>query len=122
MLFYDERGNVKLSEHKVIYTQRGERVEQYIGAEGKEWWIHFAEKWGHTEIVSFEPVIHEKDQIARLKEVNRFTNIDLKNAETYIFGKVEQLDDTRLNSLKMQKEILELQNYIVEQEFKSLIL
>lgn len=55
----------------VKYIQHGEEIEQYVGSEGKEWWIDFAERWEHTEIIEFIPIESTEEQIKRLEEINQ---------------------------------------------------
>lgn len=68
VLYKDEEG-LKLSSLKVRYTQHGEEKEQFIGSEGMDWWISFAEKWEHTNIIEFVNVEHTEKQIARFEEI-----------------------------------------------------
>lgn len=67
MIYYKNGWN--LCTEKVRYTQHEEEITQYVGAEGKQWWIDFEEKWGHTDIIEFIPVEPTQGQIDRLEEV-----------------------------------------------------
>lgn len=69
MIFY-ERGQWHFCTEKVRYIQRGQEVEQYVGQEGKQWWLDFAAKWDHTQIIEFVPVESTDEQLARLEEIN----------------------------------------------------
>lgn len=66
-VLYLKNGSWALSPLKVIYTQHGETLEQYT--HDKQWWLDFAAKWGHTEIIEFVDVSYSEEQIARLAEV-----------------------------------------------------
>ncbi len=54
---------------KVKYTEYGEEKENWA-LPNKEWWIDFAEKWGHTEIVDFEEVTLTEGQLERVEAIN----------------------------------------------------
>ena len=71
MIFYKNRKWDMCSE-KVRYTQHGEEIEQYVGSEGRDWWIDFADKWEHTEIIEFIDVVVTGEQLARFEEVSQF--------------------------------------------------
>lgn len=75
MLYY-KNGQWYFAEEIVKYIQNGEEITQYVGGEGHIWWIDFADKWEHTEIIEFIPVVPTEKQIARLKEVNQFNILD----------------------------------------------
>ena len=42
-----------------------------MGEEGKQWWLDFAAKWDHTEIIEFVPAEATAEQQARLEEINQ---------------------------------------------------
>ena len=68
MLYKDNEG-LKLSAKKVRYIQNGEEIEQFVGSEGTQWWIDFANKWEHTNIIEFVDVVYTAEQLARYEEV-----------------------------------------------------
>lgn len=68
MLYKDSEG-LKLSTKKVRYIQNGEEIEQFVGSEGTQWWIDFANKWEHTNIVEFVDVVYTAEQLARYEEI-----------------------------------------------------
>lgn len=70
MIFYKNRKWHMCSE-KVRYTQRGEEITQFVGADGKDWWLDFEQKHSHTEIIEFVDVVATNEQLARLDEVNQ---------------------------------------------------
>ncbi len=67
LVLYLKNGEWALSPYKVIYKQHGETLEQY--AHDKQWWLDFAAKWDHTEIIEFVEVEYSTEQIERLEEV-----------------------------------------------------
>ena len=69
MVFY-KNGRWHLCNEKVKYMQNGKEIEQYVGSEGHDWWIDFADKWEHTEIIQFIPVEPTQEQLDRLEEIN----------------------------------------------------
>lgn len=56
---------------KVRYAQNGKEIEQYVGSEGHDWWVDFADKWEHTEIIEFIPVEPTEEQLVRFDEVSQ---------------------------------------------------
>ena len=53
---------------KVRYRQHGQEIEQWA-LPSKEWWIDFAAKWEHTEIIEFTEVELNEEQLARYEQV-----------------------------------------------------
>ena len=70
MVFY-KNGRWHLCNEKVKYMQNDKEIEQYVGSEGHDWWIDFADKWEHTEIIQFIPVEPTEEQLKRLEEINQ---------------------------------------------------
>jgi len=70
MIFYKNRKWNMCSE-KVRYVQHGEEITQYVGSEGKEWWLNFEQRHEHTEILEFIPVQATQEQLNRLDEINQ---------------------------------------------------
>lgn len=103
MLYKDKEG-LKLSSHKVRYIQHGEEKEQYICSEGQQWWLDFADKWDHTEIIEFIEVSYTPEQLERFEEVK-----DMKLSEdilnTYV---VEGIAGEGLEMLALKKENAQL--------------
>lgn len=56
-----------LCPYKVIYTQHGEHHEQYVG--NKNWWLDFADKWDHTQIIEIVEMDYTDEQLARYEDV-----------------------------------------------------
>ena len=55
--------------HKVKYIQHGETIEQWALPD-KQWWIDFADKWEHTEIIEFTESELTEGQIQRFEEIS----------------------------------------------------
>lgn len=63
------RGNQwELYPHRVRYIQHGEEIEQWA-LPNKEWWINFADKWEHTQIIEFIDLELSEEQLARFEEI-----------------------------------------------------
>lgn len=69
MVFF-KNGTWYIAAESVTYSQHGETITQPVGVEGHDWWVDFAEKWDHTEIISFDPIEPTADQVERLGEIN----------------------------------------------------
>ena len=70
-MLYHKGGLWHFCAEKVRYIQHGKEITQHVGEEGKQWWLDFAAKWDHTEIIEFVPVEATEDQITRLEEINQ---------------------------------------------------
>ena len=66
-MLYRNGNQWDLCPYKVRYTQYGEVLEQYT--HDKQWWIDFAEKWEHTNIIEFIDMKYTDEQKARLEEI-----------------------------------------------------
>ena len=65
-----KKGNrFELYPHKVRYNQHGKEHEQWA-LPNKEWWVDFAGKWDHTEIIEFIEVALTEEQLARFEQVS----------------------------------------------------
>ena len=115
MLYYKDK-EWCISTEKVKYIQHGQEIEQYIGAEGKQWWINFAKQWGYTEIIEFITFEPTEEQLARLEEINNLSIPDGYGeiCSNYVDnGEFPEELNNPLGSLQLQKEnklILEKQN------------
>lgn len=71
-MIYYKNGKYHISNLKVHYIDEHEgEVIKFIGREGKQWWIDFAEKWKDTfELKGFEEVEITDEQLKRLERVN----------------------------------------------------
>ena len=64
-----KKGNrFELYPHKVRYNQHGKEHEQWA-LPNKEWWVDFADKWEHTEIIEFAEVELTEEQLSRFEQV-----------------------------------------------------
>ena len=123
MIFYKNR-KWHLCTEKVHYAQRGEEIEQYVGAEGKDWWVNFERKHEHTKIIEFVDVVATDEQLARLDEVNQLNIGDGFSA--VLGGYVEDgafPDDTNhpIVLLQLKKENEQLGKEISEREINEII-
>lgn len=120
MIFYKNR-EWHICTEKVRYTQHNQEITQHVGAEGKEWWIDFADKWEHTEIIEFKDVIATQDQLSRLEEINR---LDIGEGYREILGnyvangKFPEGYNHPLKNLKLEKENLTLSNYVLDVDMR----
>lgn len=70
LLYYkDKKWNI--CTEKVKYIQNGKEIEQYVGSEGHDWWVDFADQWEHTEIIEFIPIEPTDEQLARFEEISQ---------------------------------------------------
>lgn len=69
MVFYKENEWYMCNE-KARYIQDGIELENYIGVEGKQWWVDFETKWDDVEIIEFIEIVSTEIQIKRLESVN----------------------------------------------------
>lgn len=58
----------ELYPHKIRYLQHGEEIEQWA-LPNKEWWVDFADKWEHTEIIEFIEIELTAEQLKRFEDV-----------------------------------------------------
>lgn len=114
-MLYLKHGEWALSPLKVKYKQHGEVLEQYTN--DKQWWLDFAEKWDHTEIIEFKEATYSDEQRARLEEVK-----DVEEGFEYYAARYA-LDGIYPNELEVEEErlkkhplrVLQLQNENVSQ-------
>jgi hypothetical protein len=100
----------ELATSKVVYTKNGEQIEQVVGEEGQQWWLNFAEKWDHTNIIEFTDVVYTDEQLARLEEVK---NLDISDsvASEYV---MEGIIGEGLEMLTLQKKNAELESLLAD--------
>ena len=115
-----KKGNrFELYPHKVKYTQHGKEIEQWA-LPNKEWWIDFADKWEHTEIVGFEEVVLTEEQLARYEQVK--TGIPESYASAcvdYILDGVFPEGITHpLRQLEIKYQQTEQDSYLIDQDFR----
>lgn len=122
LLFYKDR-TWHLCTEKVKYIQRSKEIEQYVGSEGHNWWVDFANKWGHTEIIEFIPVEPTQEQVDRLEEINQLNIPDGFGSaiNSYVEKEIFPEGYTHpLGNLKLQKENKELGIQMSEREIQEI--
>jgi len=120
MIFYKNR-KWHLCTEKVHYTQHGEEIIQYVGTEGKDWWLDFEEKHNHTEIIEFIPVEPTEEQLNRFEEINQLNIPEGFSAELGDYVESGVFPDGVnhiLKSLQIQKENSSLSNYILDVDMR----
>lgn len=114
---------LKLYPWKVKYIQHGEEVEQWA-LPSKQWWIDFANKWEHTEIIEFVEVELIEEQLARVADIEEIP-IDEGFREMcieYIFDGVFPAGvEHPLRQLQVQKENQEQGIELSEREIREII-
>lgn len=104
--------------------QHGEEIEQFVGAEGHDWWIDFEQKHEHTEIIEFVDVVATNEQLARLDEVNQL-NIGDGFGEmlgNYVRDGIFPDGFTHpLRNLQLQKEQELQDSYLLDLDFRQSI-
>ena len=104
MLHYKD-GRWHMSVEKVRYVQHGEEKEQYVGAEGHDWWVEFEQKWDHTEIIEFIPVEPTQEQLARFEKIKHMEASE-EILESYVKdGVFPEGIDHPLRNLQIEKDI-----------------
>ena len=114
---------LKLYPWKVKYIQHRQEIEQWA-LPSKEWWIDFADKWEHTEIIEFVEIELTEEQLARASEIEQlpmdegFREICID----YIMGGVfpEGINHP-LRDLQIQKENQEQGIELSEREIQEII-
>src|SRR5699024_5431612 len=105
-----ENGEWALCPFKVTYKQHGEILERYT--DDKQWWIDFAAKWDHTEVIVIEDAVCTEEQKARLEEVKDVAEGFEYYASRYVengtfpneLDAEERMKDHPLKNLQLQKE------------------
>ena len=110
-----KKGNrFELYPHKVKYTQRGKEIEQWA-LPNKEWWVEFAEKWEHTEIIEFKELELTEAQLRRFEKIKHESESFKNDYINYILNGVfpEELPKTHpLYLLKLEKENEEMKTVL----------
>lgn len=83
-MVYKDKEGLKLSKKKVVYTQHGEQMEAFVTTDGVEWWVAFADKWDHTQIIEIVDIEYTPEQLVRFEEVK-----DMEVAETVLNDYIE---------------------------------
>lgn len=110
--------------HKVRYTQRGEEIEQWA-LPNKEWWIDFADKWEHTEVIDFTEIELTESQLARFKEIQYMPEDYQDVYIDYVLNgtfPVEFQKTHPLMLIKARKENAVNADYLLDVDFRLLML
>lgn len=113
-----------MCEEKVKYIQHGEEKEQYVGVEGQQWWVNFAEKWEHTEIVEFIQINPTLEQRKRLEQINE---LGLKDGFSGTFsdyvenGNFPEGLNHPLREMQSKSENEMLMNYMLDVDFRLIL-
>lgn len=59
---------LKLYPWRVRHKQYGDTIEQWALPD-KQWWVDFAVKWDHTEIIEFIEIKLTEEQLERVAEI-----------------------------------------------------
>jgi hypothetical protein len=114
-LLYEKNNELQLADKKVIYTERGETKEKYIGLEGEKWWNDIANKHEHINIVEITEVTYTNEQLARYEEVKTLKG-NLESLREYILnGEVIDVKNNEIKTimeLKLKNENKELEGVI----------
>lgn len=121
MLYYkDNKWNI--SELIVKFTNDGEIAEQFVGVEGRRWWLDLEKLHEGIEIISFADVDVTESQLTRLEEVN---NLNIKDGHSEILGDYvingnfpTEIEHT-LRPLQIVKEQLTQDEYLLDLEFRQ---
>jgi len=119
LIFY--KNGWHLCSEKVKYIQHGEEIEQYVGSEGKEWWLDFEEKWEHTEIIEFIPVEPTEMQLNRFDEVAQLNIPEGFGGElsAYVkFGIFPEGFNHILRPIQILKQQDDQDEYLVDNDFR----
>lgn len=104
-VLYKDNGELKLSVTKVKYIRDGEELEQFVGGEGKQWWLDFVEKWDHTEIIEFVDAEYTNEQLSRFDEVKNLAISEVVLEQYIANGTIG--DGLELLALKNENKELE---------------
>lgn len=107
MLFKGKEG-LELSQTKVRFIENGVEQEKFVGPEGKQWWLNFAEKWNTN--VKFTDATYTPEQLARFEEVKETDlseNVLQDYTENGVVGK-------GLEMLVLKKENEELKQLLAD--------
>ena len=110
-----------MCEHKVKYIQHGEEITQYVMSEGRDWWVDFEEKWEHTEIIEFIPVVPTDEQINRLEEVNQLNikeGFGYECSQYVEFGIFPEGFNHILRPIQIEKQQDEQDGYLIDSDFR----
>jgi hypothetical protein len=119
MVFY-KNGSWDMCKEKVRYSQYNEEITQYVGSEGHDWWVEFEQKWEHTKIIEFIPVIPTEEQIKRYNEIKDMPDGFEYEYSAYVEGGT--VPDTLpsmhpLQTIFIQKRYMDAANYMIDLDY-----
>jgi len=77
---------------KVRYTRNAIVSEQFIGEEGKQWWVDFADKWTDVTSIEFVEDFTELKKAKILKANNECNKKILSGFESDCLGELKNFD------------------------------
>ena len=119
LIFYKNRWH--LCNEKVKYIQHGEEITQYVMSEGHDWWVDFEEKWGHTEIIEFIPVVPTAEQVKRYNDILQLNLPDGFGgtlSEYVEFGIYPEGYNHVLRPVQILNQQIEQDEYLIDNDFR----
>jgi len=110
-LLYEKNNELKLSDKKVIFTERGEQKEKYIGIEGEQWWNDLANKHEHINIVEIVEVNYTDKQLERFEKVKDIIG-DTGELEDYIENGNINPENEKFKIIFLERENEELKSKV----------
>lgn len=119
MLYY-ENNEWKISKHKVIYTDNGEQLENYVGIGDKQWWDDLAKQHKDINIVEFVEITTTDEQLERLDVINQLNISDGHGAVVSDYVLEGKFPDEASHVLKdLETNLLKLENKQLKQQVVS---
>ncbi|MCC5911305.1 MAG: hypothetical protein JJT76_12790 [Clostridiaceae bacterium] len=119
-MLYRKDDQWALCPYKVKYVQNEEELEAYT--HDKQWWLNFAEKWDHTEILEFQDAEYTEEQLARLEEIRHYNKALMDECRAYAEeGTFPEGLEHPLRALQLQKENERLGVELSEREINEII-
>ena len=110
-MLYEKNNELKLSDKKVIFTERGEQKEKYIGIEGEQWWNDLANKHEHINIVEIVEVNYTDKQLERFEKVKDIIG-DTSELEDYIENGNINPENEKFKIIFLERENEELKSKV----------
>lgn len=110
MIYYKDN-EYHIATELVKYIQHNEEIEQFIGQEGRQWWIDFETMWEHTEILSITEMVVPQEQLDRLEQVNQLSLPDGFTTVIELYVK----DGVFVDGVSHPLRAIELEQIITEQ-------
>ncbi len=121
-MIYYKNNKYHMCAEKVKYIQHGEEITQYVMSEGHDWWVDFEQKWEHTEIIEFIPVVSTDEQINRLEEVNQLNikeGFGYECSQYIEFGIFPEGFNHILRPIQILKQQEEQDKYLIDLDFRQ---